>query len=53
MDNIIIKILIPRLVADNAATQGIESAGGAARPTSKVTIVANFVFNIAMAGSLN
>ena len=52
-DNVIMKILLPRMVEEGAATETIESAGASAGSSSKVTVIINFLVNIAMAGSLN
>ena len=52
-DNVLMKVLLPRMVEEGAATETLESATTSASSSSKVTVIANFLVNIAMAGSLN
>ena len=51
--NKLIKVLLPRLVMEGEATDTVESAGASAGSSSKITVIGNFLVNIAMSASLN
>ena len=51
--NILIKVLLPRMAAEGAATETVESTGASAGSSTKAATLSNFFLNIAMSASLN
>ena len=52
-ENVLIKVLLPRMAEEGEATETVESAGASAGSSSKAATMSNFLLNIAMSASLN